>query len=168
MANEIHFTGGQGSIWIQPDGPSTDVVFLGCHEVESLDEPLGDYTPFFCPDPSGPKKWVTAGETSGPPDSVSTQIMEDITDVLSVLERQKCPFPLYINKICNGRRDVFNNWLKTFILDVRRITNRSFSNMSLKEGDERSEATYDISAAPPLIIVVDVEAGAQTLPDHST
>ena len=167
MANEVHFTGSQGAIFIQPNGPGTDIVFLGCHQVESIDEPLGDYNPFFCPDPSSPKKWITAGQTDGPPDAVTTQIVEDITDALSELERQKCPFPLYINKFCNGRRDVFTNYDKTFILDTRKITNRSFSNLALKEGDDRSEATYDISAAPPLRIVVDLAADAQTLPDAS-
>ena len=164
MANTAHFTGGKGAIWIQPDGLSTPVVFLGCHEVASISEPLGDYTPFFCPDPSGVSKWVASGETLAPPAAVTTQILEDITDALTILERQKCPFLLYVNLNSCGRKDVFTNYAKTFIVDTRKITSRTFSNLALREGDDRSEATYDLSGAPPLVILVDVSSTAQVLP----
>ena len=162
---EIHFTGGQGAIWIQPKGPATDMVYLGCHEIASVEEPLGDYTPFFCPDPSKPKTWVTSGETFAPPEAVTAQIMEDITASLSYLETQKCPFPLYINMVCSGRKDVFANYEKTYLVDVRRITNRSYENLALRDTDERASVTHDVSGAPPLIKIIEVESLEQTLPD---
>lgn len=161
---EVHFTGGQGAIWIQPNGPGTDMVFLGCHEIASLSEPLGDYSPFFCPDPQKPKSWVTSGETFAPPEAVTAQIMEDVTGSLSYLETQACPFPVYINMVCGGRKDVFTNYARTFILDTRRITNRSYENIALRDTDERSSVTHDISAAPPLIKLVNIVALKQTLP----
>lgn len=165
MANELHFTGGQASIWMQPNGPGTDMVYLGCHEVASIDEPLGDYNPFFCPNPEKTKGWVVAGETFSPPEAVTADIVEDVTDALAYLEKQKCPFPVYINKLCNGRRDIFTNYRRTFILDTRRITNRSYSEVAMIDSDERSRVTHSLSAAPPLIKVVDIEYIEQTLPD---
>ena len=165
MVNTKHFTGGEASIWIQPDGPGTDMVFLGCHEVASIDEPLGDYTPFFCPDPSKPNAWIEAGQTTSPPDAVTVSILEDVTDALSELEKQKCPFGLFINMFACGRRDVFSNYRRTFILDVRKLTNRTYDNVALRDTNERTTATHDVSAAPPLIRVVDVTAITLTLPD---
>lgn len=165
MVNTKHFTGGEGSIWIQPDGPATSMTFLGCHEVASIDEPLGDYTPFFCPDPSRPNAWVTAGETTSPPDAVTASILEDVTDALSTLERQKCPFALYINMFACGRRDVFTNYRRTFIFDVQRLTNRSYDNVALRDSNERTTVTHDVSAAPPLIRIVDVSVLEQAVPD---
>ena len=162
---EIHFTGGQGAIFMQPEGPATSMVFLGCHEIASIEEPLGDYTPFFCPDPSKPKTWVTSGETFAPPEAVTTQVMEDVTDSLSYLEKQKCPFALYINMVCNGRKDVFGNYEKTFLIDVRKITNRSYENLALRDSDERAGVTHDLSGALPLIKMVDLKSIEQTLPD---
>lgn len=165
MVNTKHFTGGEASIWIQPDGPGTSMIFLGCHEVASIDEPLGDYTPFFCPDPSKPNAWIAAGETSSPPDAVTAQILEDVTDALSTLERQKCPFALYINMFSCGRRDVFRNYRRTFILNVQRLTNRSYDNVALRDSSERTTVAHDISASPPLIKLVDLAINEQSIPD---
>lgn len=164
---DVHFTGGQGAIWIQPDGPGTAMVFLGCHEIASIDEPLGDYTPFFCADPSSPKAWVASGETFAPPEAVTADIMEDVLGSLSDLEKQKCPFAIYINMVCGGRKDVFTNSERTFILDARKITGRSYENLALRDTDERAGVTHSISAAPPLIKVVEVAAFQQALPDAS-
>lgn len=165
--SEVHFTGGQGAVWMQPDGPATDMVFLGCHEVATIDEPLGDYNPFFCPDPSQPKRWVTSGETYNPPEAVTTSIMEDVLGSLSYLEKQLCPFALYINMVCGGRKDIFTNYERTFILDVRKITSRSYENVAMRETDDRSSVTHNVSAAPPLIKVVKVVPIRQAIPDSA-
>lgn len=167
MSSDLHFTGGKGSIWMQPDGPGTDVKYLGCHEIASIDEPLGDYTPFYCPDPSKASSWVAVGETFAPPEAVTADIMEDVTAALSYLEKQNCPFPVYINMYCDGRADIFTNYKRTYVLDVRKITSRSYENLALRESDERSSITHSLSAAPPLIKVVGVTALRQTLPDAS-
>lgn len=163
--SELHFTGGKGAIWMQPNGPGTSMVYLGCHEIASIDEPLGDYTPFFCPDPGQPSSWVTSGETFAPPAAVTADVMEDILDSLSYLEKQKCPFPVYINMMCDGRKDIFTNYRRTFVLDVRKITNRTYNNVALRETDERSDITHSLSAAPPLIKIQNVNTFQQTLPD---
>ena len=164
MANEKHFTAGNGALWIQPDGPGTDMVFLGCHDVASIEEPLGDYTPFFCPDPSQPKRFVKAGESNAPPEATTTQIVEDVVGSLSVLEDIECPFGLYINMLSCGRKDVFTNYQKTYIVDVQKVTNRSYANMAMRESDERAEITHDLSGSPGIIKIIDVAALQLTIP----
>lgn len=34
----------RGNLFIQPDGPGTKALFLGCHDIDGMDEPIGDYT----------------------------------------------------------------------------------------------------------------------------
>lgn len=158
MANEHRFTAGEGAIWMQPSGPGTDLTFLGCHQIESIDEPLGDYTPLFCPDNTRTKAWRAVGETASPPGAVTATITEDVTDALSYLREAYCPFPVYVNMVKCGRKDVFENADKTFILDVRKVTNRSISNPVMMESDERVQQSFDLAANPPLIEVRGVVA----------
>lgn len=158
MANDNVYTAGNGALWIQPKGPGQDLIFLGCHDVPSIEEPLGDYTALFCPDPSTPKAFREVGETHAPPAAVTMQIVEDVTNALSYLREQNCPFPIYVNMVECGRKDVFGNASKTLIVDARKITNRSTSNLAMRESDERMERTYDIAAAPPVIEVRTVSA----------
>lgn len=156
MSNDHRFTAGEGAIWMQPDGPGTDLTFLGCHQIESIDEPLGDYTPLFCPDNSRSKAWKTVGQTASPPGAVTATITEDVTSTLSYLRESACPFPVYVNMVSCGRRDVFENAVKTFILDVQRVTNRSIANPVMMESDERVQQSFDLAGAPPLIEVREV------------
>jgi len=151
MTGEIHFDAGMTALFAQPGGAGKDIVYLGCHDVESIDEPLGDYTPRFCPDPSGTNRWLTVGEEHAPPEAVTFDITEDVTGALSILREQKCPIPIYINLACGTRRDVFVGAVKTFIADVRKITSRTINNLLMRESSERMEATYSLAAAPPLI-----------------
>jgi len=158
MADRSVFTAGNGALWVQPKGPGTALVFLGCHDVPSIDEPLGDYTPLFCPNPAKPKDFIEVGETFAPAAAVTMQIVEDVTGALSYLREQKCPMPIYLNVVTCGRRDVFGNAELTMIVDARKITNRSTSNLAMRESDERMERTYDIAGAPPVTEVRTVTA----------
>lgn len=162
--SETHFTQGNAAIFIQPEGPAGDLTFLGCHEIASIDEPLGDYTPFWCPDPDQPKRFVPAGQTFAPPAAVTTQIIEDIVGSLSLLREQVCPFGLYVNLTKCGKKSLFDNAELTWIVDVQKITNRSTSNIAAREGDERMERAYDLSAQPPVIEIREVAALEQALP----
>ena len=166
--NKKHYTGGESSIWIQPSGPGTQIYFLGCHSIEGIDEPLGDYNPFFCPDPSKPNAWIKSGGTIQPADAVETQIESDVTDQLSLLETLKCPFSLYINQFPCGRRDVFANYDRTFALDVRKVGSRQYNSVALREANDRTVMTHNLLAAPPLVKIVSVSAMKQIVPMSSS
>jgi len=34
-----------GAIWVQPDGPNTEVYFLGCHGLDEISESMGGIGP---------------------------------------------------------------------------------------------------------------------------
>ena len=47
--SETPFTAGQGAVWVQPSGPNTKPMYLGCHEVGEVSEGQGDVTLLYCP-----------------------------------------------------------------------------------------------------------------------
>jgi len=49
-----HFLAGNGSLWIQPDGPNTQPQFLGCHKLGDVEQAQGDVTLLYCKDPAPP------------------------------------------------------------------------------------------------------------------
>jgi hypothetical protein len=164
MAGE-YFTGGNGGIWIQPDGPGTEIVFLGCHQVESVDAPQGDESPFFCANPAQTKAFIAVGSSSSPPEMITFTIMERLTNALSDLRDLTCPFPVYITQTSCGRKDVFENADIVWVYNVRRITNRSIANPVQWDADDPITRSYDVSALPPetevrAVTAVDATSGS--------
>jgi len=149
-------TASDGAIFVQPDGPGTQMVFLGCHQIEGIDEPLGDYTISYCADVSKNKKWVTVSEVISPSGVINLSISEDVTSALSYLTEIKCPFPLYVVFSNSGRRDIFENGIVTFIVNVKKVTNRTIDNVVLIESDERVMQTLSLASVPPIIEAVDI------------
>lgn len=153
-----YFTAGQGGIWMQPDGPGTEMVFLGCHQIDSVDAPEGDETPIFCPNPAKTKDWIAVGSSASPPDMISFTIEERMTNALSYLREQSCPFTVYITLTTCGRRNLFENADTVLVYNVQRITGRTLSNPVMLESDEGIMRSYDLSALPPEIEVREVAA----------
>ena len=150
-------TASDGAIFVQPDGPGTQMVFLGCHQIEGIDEPLGDYTISYCADVSKNKKWVTVSEIVSPSGVINLSISEDMTSALSYLTEIECPFPLYVTFTTCGRKDVFENSVLTFIVDVKKVTNRTIDNVVLIESDERIMQTLSLASVPPIIETRDID-----------
>lgn len=149
-------TASEGAIFIQPDGPGTPMLFLGCHQIEGIDEPLGDYTVAYCADVSKNKKWITVSEVVSPSGVINLSISEDVTSALSYLTEVICPFPLYVVFSNSGRRDIFENGIVTFIVNVKKVTNRTIDNVVLIESDERIMQTLSLASVPPIIETRDI------------
>ncbi len=156
-------TASDGAIFVQPDGPGTQMVFLGCHQIEGIDEPLGDYTISYCADVSKNKKWVTVSEIVSPSGVINLSISEDMTSALSYLTEIECPFPLYVTFTTYGRKDVFENGVLTFIVDVKEVTNRTIDNVVLIESDERIMQTLSLASVPPIIEVRSLSVSGMSL-----
>lgn len=142
-----HFTAGMGALWAQIDGPNTQPVYLGCHQLGDIEEPQGDVELIYCPDESGPNRFKVVGSVQGAAGSVTTSITTDVTDDLDELERAKCPFPIYVHMVKSGRKDVFTNFDRTFILSNARITSKGLTALAARTPDDnsRSEQSYDLS-----------------------
>lgn len=150
-----HFTAGMGALWAQINGGNSQPLFLGCHQIGDIDQPEGDIELIQCPDPAGVNRFRTVGSIKGAPGAITTSVTTDITDELDHLERVNCPFNLFIHLIKAGRRDVFTNFDRTFVLTNATITNRGLSGLSSRTADDnaRSEQTFDLSAEQLLRLV---------------
>lgn len=146
---DVNFLAGQASIWVQPDGPNTKPMYLGCHEVGDIAEPFGDETTLYCPDPAQSGKFIAKSSFSGQPGAVTTSITTDIRRTQDYLETLgKCKIPIYIHKVSCGRRDVFPNFDRSFILRQARITNKTLSKLAARSSADEGESTqaFDFSA----------------------
>lgn len=152
MANP--FVAGESSLWVQVDGANTRPDYLGCHQVDDIEIPRGDVTLLYCPDESGPNKFKVVGSFQGAPDAPTTSITTDVAEVCDFMEKIADPVPLYINKFKSGRRDIFGNYLRGFILVNARITNVTLAGLAARTPDDqtRSEQTFDLSAESVLTI----------------
>lgn len=142
------FTGGQGAIFVQVNGPNTQPVWLGCHQMGDVERPRGDVEPIYCPDPAAPNTYQTKGAIQGAAGSTTFSIETDVTDELDYLENLNCPIPVYVNMVKASRMDLFTNADRTFILPGSRITSEGLSGLTARTPDDnaRSTQSYDFSA----------------------
>lgn len=143
-----HFVAGEGALWAQINGPNTVPVYLGCHEVGDIDIPKGDIELIYCPDASGPSRFEVVGSVTGAAGAITTTITTDVTDALDSLEQINCPFTLFVHMSKSGRKDLFTNFDRTFVLTETRVTNEGLTGLTTRTPDDntRSEQTFDVSA----------------------
>lgn len=146
---EKAYLAGAGAVWLQPDGPNTQPYYLGCHTLGDLDHPQGDANLVFVPNIEQPNSFVPLDiYRSGGPGPVSTSLMFVIRSVADWLEIVDCPVPLYVHAVGCGRKDVFDNWDRSFLLDKTIITGKTSSSLAVMTPDEqdRSMQSFDLAA----------------------
>jgi len=144
------FLAGESSVWVQPYGPNTEPKYLGCHSVGDIPEPKGDSTQLWCPDPARTGKFTSKRSFRGEPGISTTTITTDLrktADYLEDLSANGCPFPFFIHKVSCGRRDVFTNFDRSFVLRGVEITTSTLTKLAAKDPADNGESgqTFDIS-----------------------
>lgn len=149
MSSEgVMLMSGMGSLWVQPDGPNTEPIPLGCHMVGDIDVPLGDKTVVSRRDPSGPSRYQTVKiYRSGEPGAITFPITTDVMSVMDVLETLDCDSPLYIAMSSCGRMDVWGNYDRLFIFHNTGKTAEAYANMVSKSSDEETPAEQTFTMA---------------------
>lgn len=154
----------EGSIFVQPDGPNTKPIYLGCHDVGDLDEPLGDAALWQCKDPNLVGQWQTSRIVKGSPGLVTTSITTDVRKLADYMEELPDNTPIYINLMPESvKPDVFDSYDRSFAARFL-ATNRKRSNLAMGRAtdggsNERAEQVIDLSGAPPVYTFFDL-AGA--------
>lgn len=154
----------EGSIFVQPDGPNTKPLYLGCHDIGDLDEPLGDPALWQCKDPNLVGQWETSRLVVGSPGLVTTSITTDVRKVADYMETLPNNSPIYVNLMPeNVKPDVFDSYDRAFAARFL-ATNRKRSNLAMGRAtdsgsNERAEQVIDLSGAPPVYTFFDL-AGA--------
>lgn len=146
-----NFLAGQSSVWVQPEGPNTEPKYLGCHSVGDIPEPKGDSTQLWCPDPAKVGAYKVKNSFRGEPGTITTSIETDLrktADYLEDLAQNGCPFPIFIHKVSCGRRDVFTNFDRSFVLRKVEITSSTLAKLASRNPADEGESTqsFDLSA----------------------
>lgn len=147
MAIDGHLAG-DGVLWIQPDGPNTAPVLLGCHLLGDVAIPRGDLTLRYCPDPRQPNLFKPVLSYRGEPGPATTTITTYVQRLMDYLEEVACPLPIYVHKRLCGRADTFTNYDRSFIFTNAEITNEGLTGLVAREpGDQTaSEQSFDIAS----------------------
>ena len=161
--------GGNGALFVQLDGPNSDVHYLGCHELGDIEEPLGDLTLLWCPDPSAPNKFKKVGSYEGEPGTISSSILTDVLKTADWLEALRCQATLFVNMIECGRKDVFENWARSFVLEGARVSTKRLSKLAVRKPGDQDESTqsFDIQAVA-LHRLLDVNVNRQTITEEQS
>lgn len=128
---------GMGSIWAQPNGPNTRPLYLGCHQLGDVEEPGGDLTRVFCPDPAAMGRFKVVGSYQGEPGVPTFTIETPMGKTRDYLERWPCPGNIIVNKASCGRRDLYTNYDRSSVYFRAVRTGRTESGLaSRRPGDE--------------------------------
>ena len=141
-----------GAIWVQPDGPNTEVHFLGCHGLDEISESMGGIDLLRCFEPDG-SGWEVTGQTVSPPDPVTVTVSTRLRSTRSWLQKLDCPFSLYALQRDCGRADEFGNYVRGDILKACRIASKTKGPIAGIEEDAESALSVDVEAWPPVIEV---------------
>lgn len=158
------FGSGEGSIFVQPDGPNSKPIFVGCADLGDIDEPLGDVALWLCKDPKAPNTWKTSRIMKGAPGLVATSLTTETAEFASYLEELEDNTPIFLTQMASGRADTFNNYDRAFV--TRWIaSNRKRSNLATARADEgatteRGEMVVDLVGQPPLYAFFDLSEQA--------
>lgn len=146
---------GMGTVWVQPNGPNTEVYALLCVDLDSVDEPQGDVSLQLCR--QADRTWETVLQSQGTPGQVTFDVVATKAIQRSWLQKQlerRCPMPVYVQHSVCGRQDVFLNYDVGELMMSATITNKSKANMAKGrsgEGDtpEPTTETFSFSAHTP-------------------
>ena len=163
-----YFSNRGSTVWVQPGGPNTVMYPLLCHDLDTIDEPLGDVTLRMCRNPDG--SYSVVNRDQGEPDNLSFDVVtweQDTRDWLQKMKEQRCPFTVYVNKTLCGREDVVLNYdLCKRAPDTIANNKSSAQNVRRRaeggESSEMSENTFSLSAAPPLVELYKLDSSNTT------
>ena len=162
MATQKTYTAKKnGALFIQPDGPNSKPIYLGCYDVDDVQESRGGISLIQCFDVFG--NYQTVGFTEEAPEPITVSLGTFTGKVREAMDDVKCPFALYMILRCGGRADLFTNYDRMVALDVAKVTSRTLSNWVKQNEDGASMSMYEAMALPPFIDLQKIQASRITI-----
>ena len=164
------FTSKNWRVWVQPDGPNTDMEMVGCIDSADISESGGgikDVIRCFRADGSG---WDVLATTRNPPDQVTTTLtglVETTANWLELLKESACPFPLYFNGRTCPPHDVFVGAPRTYAYQEAEIAGTTLAGLAMREEDVETTLAAEITAWPPGIVYRAIVGARQTIAEYS-
>ena len=140
------FNANQANLFIQPNGPNTAPIPLGCHDLADITVPQGDIYERFCLKQDGSGELVRVIKQGQLPGRVTTSLTTYVKSLSDALEQLQCAFPLYVQFAYAGRKDLFNNYDRGALLNPCTITNATTTSPANRQEVASVEQTFDIDA----------------------
>jgi len=153
-------TSKQGAVWLQPGGANKPMYFIGCAELDTIEEPKGSINLIRCFNPSG-EGWRTVATTEEPPDPITTTLTSLVFPGVGVLDKIYTNFGLYAFSRAAGRADNFSNYVRGSILANAKVASISRNSIAMRETDEETTREYSVEAEPPVIEIFDLSVARQ-------
>lgn len=161
MSDKVLSATKNGAVFIQPDGPNTQPLYMGCLDLDDIAEPLGDIEIAQCVDPNGNPQ--TMGTAVGLPGVVSTKVTTYLQKVLDAFDRIVFPFTLFVHERQAGRADSFTNYVRSSALLDARVTNKARAGLVKRNETAWAETGRDIQAPPPVFDLWPLTAERQSV-----
>jgi photosystem II stability/assembly factor-like uncharacterized protein len=148
-----------GAIFFQPDGPGTEMKFLGCHDADDIEAPRGEIEieQNFLADRSG---WEVIGQRKAAPELVTTTITGLTKKTRDWLEKARCANgALYILQSSCGRKDNPVNYERGKILHHINIDTVTYAAAAHHKDSNQATHAMSVQAWPPLLEAVEVSIG---------
>jgi photosystem II stability/assembly factor-like uncharacterized protein len=143
-----------GAVWIQPDGPNTVPVYMGCVDLGDVDQPNFSIALMQCFGEMG--GWITRGQLYTAPGPVTAQLDQLVTSARSYLNKITSPFSLFYMLRDKGRPDIFNNYVRANILTNVNLLNYQTSGWVNHLEDTQAMEKFPLNADNPIIATAQI------------
>lgn len=149
-----------GALFVQPSGPNTEPLYLGCYDVDDLEEERGGVSPLYSFNADG--VYTLEGVIQSPPDLVNLGLSTLSGLELEVLEQLCGAAALYLTVRTGGDADTFENWRRAIILDLRKVTSRTLRGWIRRSETAEMVSSFGVTAAFPIARAVRLQGYRQT------
>jgi len=137
------FLAGQAALWLQPNGPNTEPIYLGCHELDGPTQDKGDLNASYCPDEKVAGQYKLNGTYTTEPGLPQATVRTTVSEVLDAIEKDDCRGVLYAHKVRCGRRDLFTAFARSLALSRYHATSEAYSDMASRTPANEAESMYE-------------------------
>lgn len=156
----MNFKSSNGAVFVQTLGPNTRPRFIGCVDVDALNETGGAIDTLIRCFRTDGQGWDTVNATYTPPEPVTTTLTTLIEGSANSLELVKNGLAtLFIHQRDGGKADAFSNFIRSWALEDIFIGERTVNDIAMREEDNPSTMAFGISAMPPLYKIFQKTAG---------
>lgn len=155
-ATETFYKRSQGGVWLQPDGPNTNYVFLPCAGMEGFSRSEGDLTLLYCKDENQAGKYRVRDSIQGVQSPVTSSFAIPLGKLTNYVLGLKCKFTIQARYQTCGRADDPLGWEKIVHLSGARVTQRSSDALVARTPNDEGEVLTTVQLSAEDIFEINV------------
>lgn len=159
MSTQIYKAKDAGALFVQLNGPNSEPVYIGCHDLDDFEEKEGGIAELYRCILNG--QYTTVGFSEEPPEPIPLSLSTYIGPVREYLEKITRG-ALYILLRDTGVPDLFTNWHRAFVVDIAKRSGKSRTGLAKRDTDAAAMLTVTLQALPPIMDLSQFKVMRQT------